>query len=110
MFEDEDDEESGVLITRQHHELLKIELLDAGFSATAIDYAFGQCTDEQLELCANFAASTSFQNQSFAALISDREMFIKQVVEAIEYEHPMLQDIGHALMHLQENLRISNAN
>jgi hypothetical protein len=102
-FEDED--ESSVHITRQHHELLKIELLDAGFSATAIDYAFGQCTDEQLELCANFAASTSFQNKSFAALISDREMFIKQLIAAIEYDHPVLQDIGHALLHLQQNLR-----
>jgi uncharacterized protein (DUF433 family) len=101
----EDEDESSVHITRQHHELLKIELLDAGFSATAIDYAFGQCTDEQLELCANFAASTSFQNKSFAALISDREMFIKQLIAAIEYDHPVLQDIGHALLHLQQNLR-----
>ena len=110
QFEDADEDESSVHITRQHHELLKIELLDAGFSATAIDYAFGQCSPEQLELCANFAASTSFQNKSFSGLIENHKLFTQQAIFAIEYGHPLLGDIGHALLHLQQNLRISNEN
>jgi hypothetical protein len=102
MFEDED--EFGVDITGQHHALLRIELLDAGFGSKAINYAFNQLTPEQLELCANMAASASYQNKSFAALIVERELFTQQAIVAARHENPVLRETGLALLELQNQL------
>jgi hypothetical protein len=102
MFEDED--EFGVDITGQHHVLLRIEMIDAGYSAKAIEEVFRQCDPSVLSIVGSVAASMSQTKQSFAALISDKSLFFQQATEASEHQNPVVQATGEALLSLHSAL------
>jgi hypothetical protein len=90
---------------RQYFEILKIELLDAGFDILSIERAMTKCPPMVVEIAAKFAASCAFKKRSAAEMFSNLEFFTDLNEATSEHECSVVRNLGEALQLFHSELR-----
>jgi hypothetical protein len=90
---------------RQYDEILRIELLDAGFDIQAIERAMTKCQPLVVEIAGRFAATCAFKKKSAAEMFSNLEFFADLAEATSEHECSVVRNLGEALQLFHSELR-----
>jgi hypothetical protein len=90
---------------RQYFEILRIELLDAGFDTKAIERAMTKCPPLVVEIAGRFAATCAHKKRSAAEMLSNLEFFSGLNEATSEHECSVVRNLGEALQLFHSELR-----
>jgi hypothetical protein len=88
-----------------YHDLLKIELIDAGFFPSEIARIWEEAPPEVLQICSAFFAIAIARGKSITEFLGNRQIMDREARRAEAHPDEQIHAVGEALLRLNSVLR-----